>query len=473
MRCNDWRAEQHYFFPIDVTNLNDKLTSAFAGSLITVNNEKVLILCLYNPPSNSKYRVTIDKLNSFFCFLDNDEWREIKVIEVGDFNLPSVNWKTLESADLYEKQLVNLFDCQLFIPVVFFPTCGKNALDQIFVYDDSIVIGVKCDDSVLKIFSFSDLIPILLDLDLSPATNEKTELNRILSFSKCDYVSLKENLRLNPFNPICFSNCDRMLSEWYHWLFDTMTKFTPRRSQHRSNLPPWITPATSHLMKKLNTRQRKPNSLANNDSLRLKIETSRNRLAEAVDLDQKNYESKLFNARNSQAMYKYFKSLRKRPSVSPQVKWNKGVANCDAEKASLFNKYFGSIFTVSLVFKNSLNENKILNYFTVTKEAIVEILGSSDVLKSCGPDNLPAVVLRNCAKELRKSGFELLRNFRRLGTYPSAWKIGAVGPIFKKKRSKADVVNYRPVTLLCIVSKVLGKFLYGSIVNFFKGLITD
>ena len=35
------------------------------------------------------------------------------------------------------------------------------------------------------------------------------------------------------------------------------------------------------------------------------------------------------------------------------------------------------------------------------------------------------------------------------------------------------MVNYRPVTLLCIVSKVLEKFLYGSIVNFFKGLITD
>ena len=35
------------------------------------------------------------------------------------------------------------------------------------------------------------------------------------------------------------------------------------------------------------------------------------------------------------------------------------------------------------------------------------------------------------------------------------------------------MVIYRPVALLCIVSKILEKFLYGSIVNFFKGLITD
>ena len=55
---------------------------------------------------------------------------------------------------------------------------------------------------------------------------------------------------------------------------------------------------------------------------------------------------------------------------------------------------------MSSIFKNQLNENRILNNFTVTEEIAVEILGSLDVSKSCGPDNLPAVVLRICAKEL-------------------------------------------------------------------------
>ena len=137
-------------------------------------------------------------------------------------------------------------------------------------------------------------------------------------------------------------------------------------------------------------------------------------------------------------------------------------------KKPLFLIIFLFSFTVLSVFKNSLNENKILNNVDETEEAIVEILGSLDVSKSCGPDNLPAVVLRNCAKELTKSIFELFRNFRRLGTYPSAWRLGAVSPIFKKKGSKADVVSYRPVKLLCIVSKVPEKFLYGSIFNFFQ-----
>ena len=235
-----------------------------------------------------------------------------------------------------------------------------------------------------------------------------------------------------------------MLSEW---LFEAITKFTPRRSGHRSNLTQWITPATSLLMKKLNRLQIKQNSVIDNDSLKLKIETSTNSLAEAVDLDQKSYESKFFNSRNSQAMYNYFENLRKGPSVPPQVKWNKDVANCDAKKYHFF-KYFCSVFTVLSFFKNNLKANRISNDFTVTEEAVVEFFVSLGVSKSCGSDNLPAVFLRNCAKELTKSTFELLNKFRRFGTYLSAWKIEAVSPIFKKKGAKADVVNYRPVTLL-------------------------
>ena len=100
----------------------------------------------------------------------------------------------------------------------------------------------------------------------------------------------------------------------------------------------------------------------------------------------------------------------------PQVKWNENVANSDAEKS-----YLCSDFIVSSVFNNNMNENKTLNCFTVTEEAVLKFLGGPlDVSKSCGPDNLPAVVPTNFAKELSKSILDLSRSFRRLGTYPGA-----------------------------------------------------
>ena len=114
---------------------------------------------------------------------------------------------------------------------------------------------------------------------------------------------------------------------------------------------------------------------------------------------------------------------------------------------------------MSSVFKYNFNENRILNNFSVTEEAVVEILESLDLSKSCGPDNLPAVVLKgqlqkNCAKELTKSIFELLRKFRRLGTYPSAWKIGTVSSIFKKRiKSRCGKLSSCNTIMHCLKRK--------------------
>ena len=55
-----------------------------------------------------------------------------------------------------------------------------------------------------------------------------------------------------------------------------------------------------------------------------------------------------------------------------------------------------------------------------------------------------------------------------LGTYSSAGKIGEISPIFKKNVSKGDVVSYRPVTQLGIVSKAVDKFYGRLICQFFQ-----
>ena len=54
------------------------------------------------------------------------------------------------------------------------------------------------------------------------------------------------------------------------------------------------------------------------------------------------------------------------------------------------------------------------------------------------------------------------RNIKRLGKIPNCWKIGVVSPIHKKG-CRANVKNYRPVTLLSIVSKVLERCMYDPI----------
>ena len=51
---------------------------------------------------------------------------------------------------------------------------------------------------------------------------------------------------------------------------------------------------------------------------------------------------------------------------------------------------------------------------------------------------------------------------------PEEWRIHLVSPIFKSDE-RNDVRNYRPISLLCLLSKVLERLVYNNIINSIKG----
>ena len=50
---------------------------------------------------------------------------------------------------------------------------------------------------------------------------------------------------------------------------------------------------------------------------------------------------------------------------------------------------------------------------------------------------------------------------------PTEWKVHKIRPIFKKE-NPLHVENYRPISLLCILSKVLEKIIYVKIIPFIR-----
>lgn len=51
------------------------------------------------------------------------------------------------------------------------------------------------------------------------------------------------------------------------------------------------------------------------------------------------------------------------------------------------------------------------------------------------------------------------------GTFPSEWKKAKVTPIFKAGESNL-VNNYRPVSVLCVLSKILEKHVHNTLYDF-------
>ena len=84
--------------------------------------------------------------------------------------------------------------------------------------------------------------------------------------------------------------------------------------------------------------------------------------------------------------------------------------------------------------------------------------------KATGSDIIPGRVLKEFCRE---PVARLFTNSFRQGCQPDSWKIASVVPVFKKM-SKSSVRNYRPISLLPILSKVMETVINRAVTNFLE-----
>ena len=88
-----------------------------------------------------------------------------------------------------------------------------------------------------------------------------------------------------------------------------------------------------------------------------------------------------------------------------------------------------------------------------------------DLSKALGPDYIPMVVLNNCEPELSYILAELFNKCLKESCFPDCSKVSSVFPVFKNVGERSTAKNYRPVSLLSVVSKVFEKLVNNRIVD--------
>ena len=101
-----------------------------------------------------------------------------------------------------------------------------------------------------------------MKLVLTPKVSRvnKTQ-ERVYDFRRKDFLTAEEIIERSPFVPFCRTNPSLMLEMWYQWLDNILKECTTRKTKLQAQLPPpWITPRTSHLMKKINIMRKRRNN---------------------------------------------------------------------------------------------------------------------------------------------------------------------------------------------------------------------
>ena len=109
-----------------------------------------------------------------------------------------------------------------------------------------------------------------------------------------------------------------------------------------------------------------------------------------------------------------------------------------------------------------------LNLPQISKERVVDLLLSVPLHKATGDDGFSAKLLRIAAPAIADSLCKLINYCIDTQTFPTKWKVGKVTPIYKGQGSHDDKNNYRPITVLPILSKLFEKHICDHLYDFLE-----
>ena len=151
--------------------------------------------------------------------------------------------------------------------------------------------------------------------------------------------------------------------------------------------------------------------------------------------------------------------------------------NSTDDIAKSFNDYFSSIGSSlsdniksnsTYCFSQFLGNKSMSSIFlhSCTLPEVFNILNSLKSNSASGPDGIPPYFVRTAAPVLTPYLTFFINLSFKLGIFPNSLKVAKVIPIHKHG-SKSKVENYRPISLLSVISKVFEKALSNRILNFF------
>ena len=186
------------------------------------------------------------------------------------------------------------------------------------------------------------------------------------------------------------------------------------------------------------------------------------------------------NWNNIKNTWKGIKSLINLKTATSRVPTVLSLDNGDTitnpyDIANTFNNYFASIAETTKKnikyshkhFSDYLSNGSSTTIFLqlTDQEEITNIIFSLNSNKASGPNSLPYRILFLLKNEISKQLADLFNISFIAGVFPSVLKIAKVVPVFKKD-SKLDYNNYRSISLLSNIEKILGKLMYKRLYTF-------
>ena len=432
---------------------------------VLIPNFKLLVCVVYRPPGTTE---------SFWDHFDYSLEQALNFTEntiiTGDLNvdlLTQTNHKLNEIMTLYD--LTN---------VINEPTRMGALLDPVIVSNIDIVV----DSEVIGVDrSISDHNATMINIKI-PYSIKKTYMRKVWQYKHVDLLKLNNEIsefQWESYLKEC-TDIDIMSSSFTQKYLEIISRNIPSKMiQVRPSDKPWF---NSHIKREIRTRNRlKKIARTKKSSTAIhKYKSHRNKVNNMIKHAREQFllsANELVDSlqRNDSKSYwslirKLMKGTSQNYSIPPLYDNDSNELIYDDKiKANLLNKYFCSIS-----FVDDTNHvppdipsrtDALLSNIYITEHDVKDILQTLKIGKACGDDGITHQMLKRTSETICIP-LAIIFNFSlQKGIFPSTWKIARVMPAFKKD-DKSSPSNYRPISLLSCIGKVMERAVYKYTYNF-------
>ena len=317
--------------------------------------------------------------------------------------------------------------------------------------------------------STSDHNSILVTMTCQQALSGQRPKNEMMVWRYCDADTFKIKYMIESidWSSLLCNDVDVSWKNWKSAFLNVIKQCVPRKvcSCHRTL--PWINNYT------VNAIRRRDRMFVKYKNTRLDLhwlryKKMRNKVVKLIRDSKHAFFSQVSeNVRNPQKFWHVMKSLMSTSNNSlPDLSLADGsaVTKTDLEKAQALNEYFCKCFNKlvpPLAHSNStLKQNPYsiseICQVDITADEVQHLLSFLSPRKAHGVDGITPSMLRITAASIAPSIALLFNHIFKLGHLSQEWKTSIV-VLVPKGKDKHLLSNYRPISLIPIISKVMEK----------------
>lgn len=463
------------------------------GIVIEINmyKKRWLLSGLYKPPS-----ISDNLFQDTFCkLLDSALSVTTNTIVVGDLNYNMNNDNILKNiCDIYGlKNKISGNTC--------FKQDNATAID-VFLVSDSRHFGCGFNADI-STSDFHNIIGCVLKLE-KPISEKKVIYYR--SFKNFDTQKFHDDLKRAPFNSYLQQDCvDDQMSSFYTMFTHIVDKHLPlkRKTINKSPAPFMNGELRRAIYVKCMLRNRYYKHRSGENWNRYRKQ--RNLVTKLRRKSIRTYfQLKCEGTNNKNTFWQTIKPFisNKHKGSGDNIILREGsdIITNQSDVCNVFNDYFANVAsgigfddqipsnipknmlmeTIRKIHYNHPSVNLIMNNvknkhfeFKYTNEnCVLKILNNLNIKKATGYDTLSPKIIKLSAKHIASFITQLINKCINDSTFPSKLKNAEISSIHKKK-DKLNKENYRPVSILVVLSKVFERIYTEQIEHYFAEIFSS